>query len=1085
MRHEMRPLSFERELRWASAEWEHRRSIFSVPQSLFWVPRQAPYASRLFDRELATPVGPAAGPHTQMARNIVASWLSGARFIELKTVQAADELEIPRPCIDMADEGYNVEWSQELRLEASADQYIQAWLWVHLLPALLGWPRGGGGTIFNMSVGYDLAGILSAPMQAFMDRLADASERLAELKATLGRFFPQAADVDPPGRIVTSCTLSTMHGCPPGEIERIGTYLIEERGLHLTVKLNPTLLGRETLLSILHGRLGFDEVVVPDSVFAKDLAYPKAREIIAGLKERAARRGVTFSVKLTNTLAAANHRGLLEGDEMYLSGRPLFPLAVHLFHRLVEDFDGDLDVSFSAGADALNVADLFACGARTVTMASDLLKPGGTARILQGLENLEAAMAAASASDMASFAARSREKLADLAARSLFDGRYRKDRRRKEAKVASPLGFFDCVEAPCSAACPVHQDIPLYARLLAEGRRDEALATILRRNPLPGLTGFVCTQACRERCTRVDYDEPVAIRALKGFAASGEASLGLCRPPSGYRVAVVGAGPSGLAASARLALEGVAVTLFEARRRAGGMMAIAPAFRLPPEVLDRDVKRVVDLGVDLRLNAVVEGPPESLLDAFDAVYVATGFPCDVPLGLEGERPPAVWGALRLLEAVASGERPELGSSVVVVGGGNTAVDAARTAARLCGRPVTLLYRRTRQEMPAAPEEVELLLEEGNSLVELASPVELLFEGGRLRAIECERNCLGEADASGRRRPLATGVCFTLEAHSVIAAVGQLQESPLFRKSRLALEKGKLPLALSGRSAVAGIYGGGDLARGPDTVIAACADGLRAAESIVRSLGIPAGEPPEAPLPTACELDRARRARARKEAPCRPSRSPLGERGTFASVESLFDEEAAVSEARRCLQCADLCDKCVEVCPNRANVAYSITTAAVTAPVVEEREGRLVAVGAETVTIRQPGQIVHVEELCNGCGNCATFCVHQGRPYEAKPRLFLGRSAFEAEEENALFLDERALFWREKGRTARLERLAEGYRYDDDRVEIVVDGAFRLVGGRVKRAFEGPLSLARAASMARVDEGLRRSAPFLLAARDVQ
>lgn len=1075
MNHEMRPLPFEAELRWALTEWESRRSLFSVPEDAFWLPRKAPFASVLDGRPLAAPVGPAAGPHTQMARNIVAAWLSGGRFIELKTVQAADELVIPRPCIDMADEGYNVEWSQELKLEASADQYVQAWFWVHLLPRLLGWDDGG--TVFNMSVGYDLSGILSPPMQAFMDRLADASGPLEDLRKRAVPLVPEAADLEIPGPVALGCTLSTMHGCPPDEIERIGTYLLEERGLHLTVKLNPTLLGREEVLAIVKGDLAFDDVVIPEEVFAKDLAYGRVLEIIGSLREKAARRGLSFAVKLTNTLAVSNGRGVLPGEEMYLSGRPLFPLAVELLRRLRRDCGDDLEVSFSAGADAGNVPDLFACAVRTVTLASDLLKPGGTGRLVQILDHLESAMNDAGAPDLERFGCGSRQRLERLAAEARRDGRYGGGHDGRSAKVASPLELFDCVEAPCVAACPVGQDVPLYVRLIAQGRRDEALAAILRRNPLPGVTGQVCTHLCQDRCSRLDYDEPVAIRALKNYAARGEASFAIGRPPTGHRVAVIGAGPSGLAAASRLALDGLAVTLFEAASKAGGMMALAPAFRLPPEVLDGDVRRIVALGVDLRLDSPVTGPPERLLDDYDAVYVATGFPRDASLeGLGGE---GVWGALELLRAIASGHRPDLGRTVVI-GGGNTAVDAARTAARLTGSPVTVVYRRSRREMPASPEEIALLLDEGNEIVELASPERAIVRDGSLAGLLCRRNRLGEPDERGRRRPLATDETFVVAADSVIVAVGQSQETLLFRDSRLALDRGRLPLCPSGRSSLAGVYGGGDLARGPETVIAACADGIRAAEAIAASLGVAAAEEPRSAPPDASELARARISRIGKIPQVAPPLRPAGDRRGFESVEGPYDEASALAEAGRCLLCSDRCDKCVDVCPNRANVAYGITPVAALAPVVEVRGDAVVVVGAERVAFAQHRQIVHVEELCNGCGNCATFCVHQGRPYEDKPRLFLRREAFEAEEDDALFLADRALFLKRQGLTVRIDRLDRGWRYDDGRVEIVVDEAFRLQQAAVKEPFDGTLSLAGPLKMALAAQAMAATAPFLTA-----
>ncbi|MCK4598583.1 putative selenate reductase subunit YgfK, partial [Candidatus Bipolaricaulota bacterium] len=234
-------------------EFTHNQSIFGIHRSLFYTPRKdIPYAtSDLFGHYLATPIGPAAGPHTQLTQNIICAWLSGGRFIELKTVQIMDELEIPRPCIDMEDEGYNVEWSQELKLDQSLNEYIKAWALIHILPRLLNFEgEVPFGTIFNMSIGYDLEGIKSPPMTRFMDRLDDASAKIDQMKMTLQRQFPQFADIKIPPRLTNSVTLSTMHGCPPDEIERIARYLLEERGLNTIVKLNPTLLGKEAVMRI-------------------------------------------------------------------------------------------------------------------------------------------------------------------------------------------------------------------------------------------------------------------------------------------------------------------------------------------------------------------------------------------------------------------------------------------------------------------------------------------------------------------------------------------------------------------------------------------------------------------------------------------------------------------------------------------------------------------------------------------------------------------------------------------------------------------------------------------------------------------
>jgi len=668
---------FETLLRWILQELEANVSVFGIPLSLFYTPNKAgPYAiPDMFGHYLATPIGPAAGPHTQLAQNIVCAWLSGGRFIELKTVQIMDELDIPRPCIDLADEGYNVEWSQELKLEQSAGEYVKAWALIHILHRLLGADgEAPVGTIFNMSVGYNLAGIQSPPIVRFMDRLADASQDLAEIQAVLQAQFPQFAGVDIPPTLTNNVTLSTMHGCPPDEIEQIARYLLVERGLHTIVKLNPTLLGKETVLHILHDDLGFRDIHIPDRVFEHDLHYPRAVALIKSLKQVAARRGLTFGVKLSNTLAMANHRGVLPGDEMYMSGRALYPITINLFHKLAKEFGGDLNASYSGGADALNVTDLLAAGARPVTAASDLLKPGGYSRLRQYLEELEAGMRSRGVASLDELA---RDKLANLeqaASEALHSPRYKKRYHPYDLpKVESELGLFDCVAAPCVEQCAVCQDVPEYAWLLAQGQYDRALEVILVRNPLPAVTGYVCTHLCQTRCTRNNYDHPVTIRTLKRFASErgGPSAIQNHADPlqgtkskitilskgkdQNRRVAVIGSGPSGLAAAYFLALNGIRVTIFEARNVAGGMLAIAPAFRLPRVVVDADIDRIKGLGVQIELSHPVTTPPGELLQqGFDAVYISCGFHNVARLGIAGEDGQGVFSALDLLARLARG-----------------------------------------------------------------------------------------------------------------------------------------------------------------------------------------------------------------------------------------------------------------------------------------------------------------------------------------------------------------------------------------------------------------------------------------------
>jgi putative selenate reductase len=1086
MSDEMKVQPFDVLLNWILRELEATNSIFGIPRSLFWVPdADAPFCATMFGHHLATPVGPAAGPHTQLTQNILAAWLSGGRFIELKTVQIMDELKIPRPCIDMEDEGYNVEWSQELKLEQSAREYVKAWVLIHLLRRVLGWENTPFGTIFNMSVGYNLEGIQTEPMQRFMARMEDASAEIAQLQAQLANS--QFANLSIPTRLTNSVTLSTMHGCPPDEIEAIARYMLAERGLHTFVKLNPTLLGQDAVLDILHNHLGYRDIHIPDSVFEHDLKYERAVAMLRALQQVAAERKLTFGVKLSNTLAMANHRDALPGDEMYMSGRALYPVTMNLYQELMQEFDGDLNVSYSAGADALNLPTILACGACPVTAASDLLKPGGYSRLGHWLDNLGTAMQTRGAASLDELASDKLATLEAAAAEALGNPRYKKSYFPFGLpKVESGLELFDCITAPCSEQCAVHQDVPEYAWLIAQGEYDRALEVILRRNPLPGVTGYVCTHLCQTRCTRYNYDQPVAIRALKRFADEHGAVSNLQPPISNLqspKVAIVGSGPSGLSAAYFLALNGVRATIFEAREVPGGMCAIAPAFRIPPSVVQADIERITNLGAELVLNHHVTAPPDELLQqGFDAVYLATGFQRDAGLNIPGIDGEGVFTALRFLEAVMHGEKPALGDKVLVIGGGNTAMDAARTAQRLTGRPSTIVYRRSLAEMPAETEELEWLFEEGNELIELASPMRVILKEGRVAALECVRNELGEPDPDGRRRPEPVpGSEFQIEASAVILAIGQQPDLAFLDGTALTFHRdGRIITDPVTRiTDHNGVYAGGDVTRGPEIIIAACEDGRRAAKAICRQLGIEFQRPfPSLPELTPDDMLQVKQARAQKTAQHQPAMLPVSERAAFACVELTLSEADARAEAARCLQCSTLCDKCVEVCPNRANYTYHVKPVRWTLPLLACCDGALAVVGEEAFQVTQTRQIVHVDDFCNECGNCATFCVHQGKPYVDKPRLFLQKADFQREDSNAFYIEDNTVQRRVYGREARLTMGDKVLSFENGELYLELSPEFEIRSMALKEAFAGTFALKEAAEMALIWRGVTTSLPFL-------
>lgn len=386
-------------------ELETKKAVYDLPRWQFFK------ADAAFDlgipvhgHRAATPFGPAAGPHTQLAQNILLSWLAGGRVIELKTVQILDELTVARPCIDMETVGYNIEWSQELRLEQSLEEYAKASMLIEMAKAA-GLAPGFPETVLDMSVGYDLAGIRSPKVRAFMDGMLDARAIIERLRQQIPAPYAHLRDLPYPTRLSDTVTLSTFHGCPPGEIEGIAEFLLRDIGLNVVVKLNPTLLGKVELNAILHDRLGYADIEVPDQAFAKDANWDQVQGFVDRLGKLADSLGRGFGVKFTNTLLVRNHKRFFPADakEMYLSGAPLHVLAMTLIGRFREVFGDRFPISFSAGIDAANFADAVALGLKPVTVCSDLLKNGGYGRGSAYLKNLTKRMVVLDARDIDTF----------------------------------------------------------------------------------------------------------------------------------------------------------------------------------------------------------------------------------------------------------------------------------------------------------------------------------------------------------------------------------------------------------------------------------------------------------------------------------------------------------------------------------------------------------------------------------------------------------------------------------------------------------------------------------------------------------
>ncbi len=937
----MRPIPFAQLMNWVLTEHKEHGSIFGASKL---VHHTGGKTLPIFSEKLESPFGPAAGPHTQLAQNIIASYVTGSRFFELKTVQIMDGHElaacVAKPCITAGDECYNCEWSTELYVPQAYAEYIKAWFACKLLAKELGLGDPDG-FVFNMSVGYDLEGIKSPKIDEYIETMKDASgsavwaECMDWALANADRFQNVDADfikaISP--KVSNSITESTLHGCPPAEIESIATYLITEKNLNTYVKCNPTLLGYEFARKTLDG-LGYDYIQFDDHHFLEDLqqadAFPMFRRLIALTKTR----GLEFGVKLTNTFPVDVAAGELPSEEMYMSGRSLYPLTISLAALISKEFDGQLRISYSGGADYGNVEDLFTAGIWPITMATTLLKPGGYERFSQIGEKLMG-------QGSGSFAGVDVAKVAALAESVKAAHRYTKPiKPLPQRKMDRPLPLIDCFESPCRESCPIHQDIPAYLKRAGQGNYKEALDVILSRNALPFITGTICPHPCGNKCMRNYYEDTVHIRevklesALQGYDAV-YGGMTPKAPQPGKKVAVVGGGPAGISAAFFLAREGVDVTVLERKDVPGGIVRhVVPEFRISAEAVEKDVSFAKAMGAKFELGVDVKSVKDLMDQGYTHVILATGAWIPGSAGLEYG---AEMNVIQFLEQARSApETLSLGKDVVIIGGGNTAMDAARAAKRIPGvENVRLVYRRTKRYMPADEEELALALEDGVEFMELLAPV-----GVKDGTLTCKVMELGAPDASGRRSPVDTGKTVGVPAATVITAVGELVDSELYKANGMALDKrGKAVVNESMESSVKNLYVVGDARRGPATVVEAIADATAAAMAI-------AGFDPEVDVEKniSAEYDKAKAKHG----------------------DLVLDVDP--SHDKRCLACPTVCEACVEVCPNRANIAVSV-------PGKRQR------------------QIVHVDGMCNECGNCGTFCPYDGLPYKDKFTLFWSEEDF--------------------------------------------------------------------------------------------
>ena len=955
MSEKMYPIPFKSLMNWIVTEYAREGEIFGVHTPYYASGKTLP----IFSERIETPFGPAAGPNSQLAQNIIAAYFAGARFFEVKTVQKMDGAElaacVPRPCILAADEGYNQEWSTELEIPQARDEYIKAWCALKILSKVygLGDPNG---FVFNMSVGYDLDGIKGEKVNTYIDNMMDASEtkQFKECLAVLTELFPAEKDfiasISP--RVSRSVTVSTLHGCPPQEIERIASYLLTEKGLHTFVKCNPTILGYKTARTILDS-MGYDYIVFDEHHFNEDLQWVDAVPMFERLQALADSKGLEFGLKLSNTFPVDTTRNELPGTEMYMSGRSLFPLTIEMCNRISRQFNGKMRISFAGGAEFFNCDKLFSAGIWPITVATTILKPGGYNRLHQMVEKVEALPYRA-------FCGTDTSAISDMSTASHSDFHHLKPikpvaSRKSEEKVP----WIDCFTAPCKGGCPIHQDIPEYMELCRKGLYGPALKLITEKNALPFITGTICAHRCQNKCSRNFYEESVQIRDTKLIVAQHGygalmADIKLPEKVAGKKAAIIGGGPTGIAAAYFLGRAGIETTIFEREEKLGGVPRyVIPAFRISDEAIDKDIALMEHYGVEVKCGAPAPSVEDLKKLGYTHILIATGAWQAGKLDIPGN----VKGVIGWMKEMKTQVKPCLTGHVVVVGAGNTAMDAARVAKRMGAESSTIVYRRTKKEMPADEHELKLAIDEGVAMVELAAPV--AQENGKLKL---EKMKLGEPDASGRRSPVATGEFFEIPCDLVISAVGEKVDAKLMADNGIEMER-KGPAF---KTNVENVWCAGDAHRGPATVVEGIADAAAFAEAVIGKAHT--YEIPETAYPSKVQA--------------------IVKKGILKMAKD------ACCEGSRCLDCNTVCENCADSCPNRANVVIKLS------------DGR--------------HQILHIDKMCNECGNCTQFCPYASEPCRDKFTLFQTKEDMDdSKNAGVLFLDENKV----------LVRMAEVWEYD--------------------------------------------------------
>jgi putative selenate reductase len=990
-----------------------RKEIFDIPEKLFyrhWY-HQSLYVER-YGKKLHNPIGLASGPLTQLAQNIVTGWICGARVIELKTVHPVANSAPVKPSIDPVANAHNCETSSELTPEQSFDQFLTAWIIIHIIHHKFLSGKNGTtdiGTIFIMSLGYTLADIRSEKILWFITKMMDCSIEKEQKLQQLKKIYPEIFSVNIPNQISNVFTINTYKGCSAREIEYICKFLMVDKKLFPIVKIDPILMGYNSVKAILKTEDSYD-LEITDEESAETISYSESLQLIDNLQAIAKEIGVEFTLKVSNGLSCKNPAQSIpaKAETVYLTGSALHPVSVNLAAKFQSKYDGMLNISFSGGTDCFNISNLLMSGFSTITVCTDLLKPGGYGRLHQYFQEITKAFSNYQVKSIKELILKSAstygikesasENLLNYAIKTLNDPSYKRNELFGiSIKNSKPLDIYDCISAPCTVVNPMHPDVAGYCHYTLKNDPDKAFASLIANNPLPGITAMAGMESFNLICTRLNYDQPVMMNDIERFISEYEPATEVFRPwlpRNKQEVAIIGAGAAGLSCGWFLNRLGFEVDIFESEAKPGGYIQQAvPGFRISQDTINRDINRLKTAGVKILNNSAMNKERYETISAnYDFVFIATGAPHPIPFDFQKTDIEGIMDGIDFIHKAKSTQNYKPGRHYAVLGSNYLAADAARTARRICGSDGTVTL--------ITPEIFEKMSVDHITLKAIEDEDIEIFDSTWVKNIVADKKIatgleLAETEPAMKNNKIVPGFILK-ETGAQIFKFDVIITCPK-RKAGNGFFNMKYLNRTSNSTAtkIEKIFAGGAFSNPKSTLASAIADGKKAAFEIARTAGI--AIPKDILIQKrSIDFDEIKIKRFHREKPVKPITVAPAERNNFEPVVATLKPIRALKEAARCLQCDAICNVCVNVCPNKAIVPFEVKPTEVNIPTVIDNQDKPYVSFESKLPILQKHQVIVLADWCNACGICNAFCPSVGSPNLNKLRVYFNKDAFNNE-----------------------------------------------------------------------------------------